>query len=300
MRLSKKCLSEITVIVLVSLLLINFSECKPQFGLNDVLGPPSNDDALMLESDKLNTERGDQNKADTGLDELEKRMGRLTAWGTRNIPSEYGDDPNADLHHSDKRGWFKFNSWGKRSDDELENEKRKWSNFASWGKRNGEDIAIDPEKRKWSSFASWGKRYNDDEQDLDSVRDSDSFEADKRKWSNFVSWGKRDLELVNPDKRKWSSFASWGKRDGLEDNLDKRRWSQFSSWGKRKFYPYDWAKRRWAQFNSWGKRRWAGLATWGKRSAPGLEEDDIAESIVTKLLQFFDVNGEYKIKQGHE
>ena len=323
-----KCLTEPLAIILVSLCLLDFSECKPQFGLENVIDAPANNDALLVDPDKHSEDTGERNEVTTDLEDLKrawnsnfaawgkKRWGNFASWGKRSSPSEYAIVSADGLHPVEKRGWFKFNSWGKRSVDDKEDdkrkwssfaswgkrddenvdlnpEKRKWSNFASWGKRDDENIDLSPEKRKWSSFASWGKRYTNDEKDLDSIQDSDMLEADKRKWSKFASWGKRDLELSEPDKRKWSSFASWGKRDDLENSPEKRRWSQFNSWGKRRPNPYEWAKRRWAQFNSWGKRKWTGLATWGKRSAPGIEGDSIADSIVMKLLQFFDTNGMY-------
>ena len=289
MRLDTKCLTETTAIVIVSLLFTaKLSQCKQLEHVNK-LQTPSDEGILSLNSDRINAEKRDIDRLDNDIDELEKRAwnnnfaswgkrkwGEFTSWGKRNPQAEYEVAAADGLHPIEKRGWFKFNSWGKRSDPNMEDDKRKWSNLAVWGKRNGGNSFILPEKRKWQSFASWGKRFDNDEQELDSVQDSNEFKTDKRKWSSFASWGKRDPELTELEKRKWASFASWGKRDDQELLApEKRKWSSFTSWGKRDDPELtDAEKRKWSSFTSWGKRdndfdpvqkRWSQFSSWGKR-----------------------------------
>ncbi|OWF51927.1 prothoracicostatic peptide-like [Mizuhopecten yessoensis] len=188
----------------------------------------------------------------------------------------------ADESEVAKRGWQKFNSWGKRVLVNLSPwGKRRWARLQSWGKRSIDPSAIDetgkddidseitPEqallynegdKRGWKDMGTWGKRDPTDE-----LTDAGLEDVDKRKWTGYASWGKRDDENVSDDllpKRKWNQLSAWGKRaEALTaDQLEaiKRKWSSMASWGKRS---------NWSGFNSWGKRNpWSNLATWGKRS----------------------------------
>ena len=257
------------------------------------------------------TSWGKRDSDETALEAEKRKWSQFNSWGKR-----MGE------HEAEKRKWAQFNSWGKREVDDalMDASKRKWNAFTTWGKRDIDDSLI-PDKRKWAQFSSWGKRFSSN--DLNSQQgqwgDSDTWdkrgdkwstfvpwgkrqgtetEADKRKWEKFTSWGKRDDDLeLEPSKRQWSGFTTWGKRNlgDTDDNesgltADKRGWSQFSSWRKRLRNARN---RNWAVMGNWGKRRWAGLVTWGKRSGPPV--DLSIDSVVFRLLHFFDKNGKFSI-----
>ncbi|XP_060074432.1 prothoracicostatic peptide-like [Ylistrum balloti] len=185
-----------------------------------------------------------------------------------------------DETEKDKRGWQKFNSWGKRMLLNLSPwGKRRWARLQSWGKRSYDPSTTDesnkdslepemsPEQAMVYNKGNLDLKHTDmwGKSDSTDGLDEGTENVDKRKWTGYASWGKRNDENMPDDllpKRKWNQLSAWGKRaeELTSDELEaiKRKWTGMASWGKRS---------NWSGFNSWGKRNpWSNLATWGKRS----------------------------------